>query len=304
MPLDPQVKRYLEAQAALGAPPVGTASPEEQRARMRAQRNMRVEDREVPGPAGAIPVRIYSPAGGGTFPVLVWFHGGGWVVGDLDSTDLTCRLLADWGGCIVFSVNYRHAPEHRFPAAVDDAYAATCWVAANAASVQADAGRIGVGGVSAGGNLAAAVALKAKAEGRPALIYQYLVCPVIDASFDFPSMNENATGYGLSRDAMVWYWDQYVPNKEDRLNPLASPLQEPDLTGLPPAFVITAEYDPRRDEGEAYAARLQAAGVPARLKRYDGMVHAVIGQAADVDGARIALMESADALRSAFAARE
>jgi acetyl esterase len=300
--LDPQVKQYLDAMAALGAPPVEAVPAPQAREAARARRLLRVEDLSVPGPAESIPVRVYTPPAPKPLPVLVFFHGGGWVIGDLDTTDTVCRVLAEWAQCIVSSVNYRHAPEHRFPAAIDDAYAATCWVTENAAELQADARRVGVGGFSAGGNLAAAVALKAKTMGTPALVHQWLVYPVIDAGFDLPSMRENASGYGLSEQVMSYYWDQYVPDPADRLNPLASPLRAEDLSGLPPAFVMTAEFDPLRDEGEAYAARLQEAGVPTRLKRYEGLIHGFLNNTADFDQAKLALIESAHELKQAFAA--
>jgi acetyl esterase len=299
--LDPQVKQYLDEMAALGAPPVDAVSPEQARVAARARRVLQVQDTDVPGPAGAIPLRAYTPPAPKPLPALVFFHGGGWVIGDLDTTDTVCRVLAEWAGCIVVSVNYRHAPEHRFPAAIDDAYAATVWIAENAASLQADAGRIGVGGFSAGGNLAAAVALQAKAQGHPALIYQWLVYPVIDAGFDTPSMKENGSGFGLTTQSMSYYWDQYAPNPADRLDPLASPLRAPDLAGLPPAFVMTAEYDPLRDEGEAYAARLRDAGVPTLLKRYEGMIHGFLNNTAEFEQARLALSEAANELKKAFA---
>lgn len=301
MPLDPQARRYLDAQAALGAPPAGSVPPEQMRRGVRARTVMTVEDRGIPGPAGSIPLRLYTPPGPGPFPVVVFFHGGGWVTGDLDTADFRCRMLARWAECLVVSVNYRHAPEHPFPAAVDDAYAATCWATENAASLRADPARIAVGGDSAGANLAAAVALLARDRGMPPLIYQYLVYPVADADFDRGSYVENALGNGLTRSTMAWYWDQYVPNPADRNNPLAAPLRATDLRGLPPALVITAEFDPLRDEGEAYAARLREAGVQVQLSRYDGMIHGFIAQTAEFDAARRAVEESVAALQAAFA---
>jgi len=300
MPLDPQVQRYLSQQAEAGGPVTGQSSVEELRSRTRAQRIVRVEDRAIPGPASEIPLRIYVPPGGPPAPALVWFHGGGWVVGDLDTTDSLCRMLCEWAGCVVVNVNYRHAPEHPFPAAVDDAYAATCWVALNAAELGVDAGLIAVGGASAGGNLAAAVALKAKAERRPGLVFQYLVYPVTDGSLGQPSMQTNSSGYGLSQAGMSWYWDQYVPDLARRSDPLASPLAASDLSGLPPALVMTAEFDPLCDEGEAYAERLRHAGVSVQLKRYEGMIHGFLVNPGEFDAAKIALIDSATALRAAF----
>jgi acetyl esterase len=202
------------------------------------------------------------------------------------------------------SVNYRHAPEHPFPAALDDAYAATAWVADNGAAIGAAPAQIAVGGASVGGNLAAAVAIQAKNEGRPALVFQYLVYPVTDGSLGLPSVTANASGYGLSRDRMSWYWDQYVPDKGRRLDPLASPLHAKDLRSLPPAFIITAEYDPLCDEGEAYASRLQEAGVAVGLKRYQGMIHGFLSNTSEFDQAKVALIDSAAALKAAFGAGE
>ncbi len=304
MPLDPQVKQYLDRMQATGRPAAGTISAEEMRKSRRAEGIMLVDDREISGPGGPIPLRVYTPPGSTPLPILVYFHGGGFVTGDLDITDMTCRILSRWAGCIVVSVNYRHAPEHRFPAAVEDSYAATVWAAENASTLGGDPNRIGVGGASAGGNLAAAVTLMARDNGNPRLVYQYLVYPVTDLTIDTPSKRENGTGYGLTTAQMTWYNDQYVPNEADRANPLASPLQATDLSGLPPTLVITAEYDPLRDEGEMYAQRLQEAGVPTQLKRYDGMIHGFMGRALEFDQAKIAFMESANALKSAFALGE
>ena len=298
MPLNPQVARYLQAQAALG-PPLRTAPA--MRQRRSAQSLMGIEDRTIDSGGGGIALRIYSPPGLRPLPVLVYYHGGGWVTGDLDGSDFQCRLLSRWAECIVVHVNYRHAPEHPFPAALDDAYAGACWVEDNAPALAADPARIAVGGDSAGGNLAAAVALLARERDAPQLAFQYLAYPVIDAAMCLPSFAENGAGYGLTSETMAWYWDQYVPREADRANPLASPLRASDLGGLPPALVLTAEFDPLRDEGEAYARRLTEAGVAVEQKRYDGLAHGFLGQTADVDAAKVAMTELAAALRRAFA---
>lgn len=300
MPVDPQVQRYLAGLAALNQPPPGVATPQQQRDAMRSRRVTRVEDRSIPGPGGSIPVRIYTPALPGPLPALMFFHGGGFVVGDLDTVDFRCRMLNEWVGCVVVSVDYRLAPEHLFPAAVEDCYAATAWVAQHSAGLSVDPGRIAVGGDSAGGNLAAVVALMARDEGGPALVFQYLAYPVTDTNFETPSYHENAEGYGLSLAQMRWYWDRYVPDAEDRNNPLAAPLRAESLRGLPPALVVTAEYDPLRDEGKAYAKRLAAAGVKVELRCYDGLIHGFFGQTADFAAARAAFNDSVAALRSAF----
>jgi acetyl esterase len=248
-------------------------------------------------------VRIYTPAGSGPFPVLVFFHGGGWVIGDLDTQDGACRALANGAGCLVVSVGYRLAPEHKFPAAPDDTYAATKWVAANAASINADPARIAVGGDSAGGNLTAVTAQMARQRGGPRLAFQLLIYPVTDGACDTASYRDNADGYLLTKEMMLWFWNHYVRNPEERFNSMASPLRAQSLKGLPPALVQTAEFDPLRDEGEAYAARLQEAGVPVKLTRYDGMIHGFFGMASVIDRATTAIGEAAEALRSAFATR-
>ena len=232
----------------------------------------RVEDRRIPGPAGEIPVRIYTPEGQGPLPVLVFFHGGGWVVGNLETHDDICRVLARAVPALVVSVDYRLAPEHPFPAGVEDSYAALCWVAENAAAIGGDPTRLAVGGDSAGGNLAAVVSLLARDRGGPKLAHQLLVYPATELGGDTVSIRENGSGYLLTHDAMVWFYNHYI-SAQERLLPHASPLLAPDLGGLPPATVIPAEFDPLRDEGEASAARLRESGVPVELTRYDGMIH-------------------------------
>lgn len=280
MPLDPNVKAILDEMAAQGGPAFHEVSPEASREMYRELQLSgepepveAVADRTIPGPGGDIPVRVYTPKGDPPLPVLVFFHGGGFVIGDLETHDGECRALTNAAGCIVVAVDYRLAPEHKFPAAVDDAFVATEWVAANAASIGADANRVAVGGDSAGGNLAAVVAQMAKDRGGPQLALQLLIYPATDYGFDTVSHTENADGYLLTKDMMEWFQDQYLPSEEDGADPRLSPLRADDLSGLPPALVITAEFDPLRDEGEAYAARLADAGVPANGTRYDGMIH-------------------------------
>ena len=297
MPLDPQVKAFLQRT------PPRPSGVEDRRAQTRASRVTSIHDISVPGGDGDIPIRMYVPPGARPLPVLIYFHGGGWVTGDLDVNDTWCRLMAEWTPCLVVSVNYRHAPEHPFPAAIDDAYAAACWVTENIASYDGDRTRIGVSGASAGGNLAAAVAQRARDEQGPALHLQYLIYPVCDSSMATRSYQENAEGYALTREAMQWYWDVYVPNAADRDNPYASPRHAKDLSNLPSAYVLTAEYDPLRDEGEAYAAAMQAAGVPVVCKRYDGLIHGFMSNHGEFDAAKLALIESAAQLRSMFNSR-
>jgi len=258
-----------------------------------------VAERTVPGPAGPIPVRVYTPAGNGPFPVLVYFHGGGWVICNLDTHDRACRLLTAAIGCVVVSVDYRLAPEHPFPAAAEDCYAAAKYVAAHAAEFGGDPARVAIGGDSAGGNLTAVVAQMARNKGGPKLVHQLLIYPVTDAAMETPSYRENAEGYFLTTEMMAWFWQHYVPSKADRSSPYASPLRASDLTGLPPATVLTAEFDPLRDEGEAYAARLHDAKVPVTAVRYDGMIHGFFGNPL-FDDARRALEDAAAALKAAF----
>jgi acetyl esterase len=309
MPLDPQAQQVLEQIAALGLPPNHLVSPSQARINMKSRPRAagpevtRVEDRLIPGPGVDIPVRIYTPTGSGPFPILVWFHGGGWVVGDLETADPTARYLTVGAKCVVISVDYRLAPETKFPGAADDCYAATVWAAQQATRLNGDPSKIAVGGDSAGGNLAAAVALMARDRGGLSLAFQLLVYPVTARDFDMPSYRQNAEGYGLALDAMRWYWDHYLQHPDDASNPYAAPLVAENLKGLPPALVITAECDPLRDEGEAFAKRLQAAGVPTTYSRYDGMIHGFFGMTAVLDKGKQAVAEACAALQHAFAAR-
>ena len=233
-----------------------------------------VVDREVPGPGGAIPIRIYTPAAGSMLPVVLYCHGGGWFMGDLDTHDVVCRKLALASSSIVVAVDYRLAPEHPFPAAVDDAYAAVLWVSRNAGSFGGDPSRIAVAGDSAGGTLSAAVSLLARDRRGPRLAGQVLFYVATDMStFDTQSQRDFAEGYYLTRKYLEIFRSLYAPDPEDWKNPLISPLLAPSLANLPPAVVITAGFDPLRDEGEAYATRLAGSGVPVVQKRFDGIVH-------------------------------
>jgi acetyl esterase len=279
MPLAPAARNLLDAMAAAGTPPLWELSIDE----VRANREMlggleepvpvaEVVDRAIPGPGGDLPVRIYTPDAPGPRPLIAYFHGGGFVFCSLDTHDNTCRRLANATGGVVVSVDYRLAPEHCFPAPLDDCYAAAVWAHEHAAELGADADRLVVGGDSAGGNLAAATALMARDHGGPPIRFQLLVYPVVDAACDAASYVENAEGYFLEAQAMRWFWQQYLGPDGDGSDPLATPLRA-DLAGLPPALVVTAEFDPLRDEGEAYAAALRAAGVDASATRYDGMIH-------------------------------
>lgn len=311
MPLDPQNRGVLELQARAGLPPLHTLSPQEARRQFRettlplvrqaAEEVGGVEDRRVPGPGGDIPVRLYRPRAGEPLGILVYFHGGGWVIGDLDTHDAVCRALTNATPCLVVSVDYRLAPEHKFPAALEDCYAATAWVARHLAGDGSPSLPVAVAGDSAGGTMAAVVALLARDRGEPSLCYQVLVYPATDLAGTTPSKQEFAQGYLLDRDTARWFAEQYLNRPEEALHPHVSPLRAPDLRGLPPALVITAEYDPLRDEGEAYAVRLQEAGVPATCVRWQGQLHGFLSM--NFHASRVALGTVAAALRQAFLAR-
>ncbi|SFL33707.1 acetyl esterase [Halogranum rubrum] len=261
-----------------------------------------ISEYRIPGPESEIPIRVYEPTGSGPFPVLVYVHGGGWVVGDLEGVDPICRLLTETVGCAVVSVDYRLAPEHPFPAPVEDCYAATQWIVANPEVAHADPTRVAVGGDSAGGNLAAAVAQLARDRGGPTLDYQLLLYPVTNHAFDTESYEANAEGYFLTRRDMRWFWDLYLDDELDGRNPYASPLQARDLSGLPPATVITSEFDPLRDDGVAYAERLSAADVPVEHREYEGTIHGFVTMLVDpdLDVARDAIAACSADLRDAF----
>jgi acetyl esterase len=246
-----------------------------------------VTERVIPGPGGDLPVRIYRPVLDADLPALVYFFGGGWTLGNLDTCDAVCRRMANLAGCVVVSAQYRLAPEHKFPAAVHDCYAATMWAASHV-----DAPCIAVGGDSAGGNLAAAVALLARDEGLP-LAAQLLVYPCTDYLSDTPSLRDGDDPLMFNKTSVAWYWGHYLATPADGLNPLASPLRAASLDGLPPALVITAEFDPLRDQAEQYANRLAEAGVPVKLSRYDGMVHGFFCMAGDLDAGATAQAEAA-----------
>jgi acetyl esterase len=312
--LDPQAQALFDFIGLSNLAPIETLTPQAARsmfeALAEARRRMAVEpvdqirDLKVPGPAGEIPLRVYCPKVPSPAPALIYFHGGGWVLGDLESHDHVCRALANSAACVVISVDYRLGPEHKFPAAVDDSYAATCWIADHAAELGVDPSRIAVGGDSAGGNLAAVVSQIARDRGGPSLAFQLLIYPGTDMRMSLPSIDENADGPFLTKAAMHWFLDHYLNSAEDRLNPLASPLLASNLRGLPPAFILTAECDPLRDEGEAYGLRLEEAGVPVEIQRYDGMPHGFFSFAAALDGGRRAMSDATSRLRSAFSVAE
>lgn len=307
--LQPHVRRLLEDSAAEGAPPLETMSPREAR-KAAAEAILAsggvpepvhsIENLEIPSPGGPIRLRVYTPETPAPRPALLYFHGGGWVVCDLDTHHVVSSAIARRSGAVVINVDYRLAPENKFPAAVEGCYAATLWVASNAGKLGVDPLRICTGGDSAGGNLATVMCLKSRDENGPPIALQVMIYPVTDlSSFDTPSYQEFGEDHQLTRSEMEWFRENYLPGMADALNPHASPLLAPDLRGLPPALVITAECDPLRDEGEAYAKRLEEAGVEVKCTRYAGMIHPFFSLSGVIPEALDAIEEVAGALGNA-----
>ena len=312
MPVHPQIQKVIDALAASGFGPVHELTPAEARAqyeRMVKARGIEpapvgaVEDRAIPGPAGDLPVRIYRPEhDAAALPALVYYHGGGHVIGNLDTHDAVARNLCNGVGCVVVSVDYRLAPDHKFPAAAEDAFAAVQWCAAHGPQIGIDPLRMAVGGDSAGGNLAAVAALMARDAGGPAIRLQVLVYPVTDYACDTGSYRTCAVGYGmLDAQSMRWFRDHYLRGEADRLDWRAAPLRAGDHSGLPPALVLTAQCDVLHDEGEAYARRLRSAGVEVEHRDYEGMIHGFFTMAPTVDDAVRAQALVCGALKRAFA---
>jgi acetyl esterase len=307
MPLDPQAKALIDLIDSSGGFAL-TADTEPQQLRdLYGALSVpvtiavhHVEDRVVHGPSGQIPVRVYRPEGADPKPAIVYYHGGGWVIGSLETHDDGCRALANAVDAVVVSVDYGLAPEHRFPEPVNDAVAALGWVHEHAADLGVDAARIAVAGDSAGGNLAAVIAQIARDAGGPAICFQLLIYPVTDYEFDSASMNDNAEGYFLTRDAMRWFYGHYLNDPAEGADPRVSPVRASDLSGLPPAFVITAEFDPLRDQGMAYATAMRDAGTAVEARTYPGMFHGFISMVAFLDAGKIAFDDAVAALRTAF----
>jgi acetyl esterase len=309
MPLDPVLKGFLDQMAALPGPKMYELGPAEGRAlflgMMQAvgPQNVpigKVESLSVPGPLGDIPVRVYTPvaAGAEPLPVLVYFHGGGFVIGNLDTHDGICREFANEGGMRVISVDYRLAPEHKFPAALDDAFAAVQWIETNASDLGVDANRIAVGGDSAGGALAAEVAQLARKKGSPKIAFQLLMFPVTQVGAETASLREFAVGYFLDTPTLDWFFGHYVPAGADRSDPRLSPLNAEDFKGLPPAYVMLGGFDPLHDEGLAYARKLRDAGVKVDIADYPDMVHCFIYMQALLPQGLTAVSAAARAVRS------
>jgi len=303
--LDPQAREVMNYLTGLDLPEIDRISPSEARREYRDTRAalrplapdlFEVRDLVAGATAGAISLRLYRPAEG-VLPALVYFHGGGWVVGDLDTHDVVCRQIALQARAVVIAVDYRLAPEHPFPAAVEDAWSATTWVAAHAPELGIDARRLAVGGDSAGGGLAAVVALMARDSRKLRLTLQVLVYPVTDLRAESASYSNYAEGYLLTRAAMQWYIAQYAPTPQAIEDWRASPLRAPWVHGVAPTLIIAAELDPLCDEGEAYARRLQGARVPVEYQRLDGMIHGFLTMGGRIDAANKAVSIIADALK-------
>ena len=311
--LHPQAKALLRLIEEKGVPPTHTLTPAQARAFYRERRTFTqpdppevgsVQDLQAPGPAGPITVRSYRPAGSSAadvLPVLVYYHGGGWVIGDLDTHDVLCRQLCNLSGCAVVSVDYRMAPEHRFPLAVDDAMAATRWVRAQAQALKVDASRLAVGGDSAGGNLAAVVALAARDEGDLPIAFQLLIYPATDQRRGAPSHATNGQGYLLTKDTITYFHDHYFGGDAHDQDWRASPLLANSHADLPPAFILTAGYDPLRDEGLQYAQKMSEAGSRATLVNFERQIHGFITMGRVIDEANVAVQLCAAQLRQALA---
>jgi len=311
--LDPGAQRVLDLIREAGRPPYETLTPPEARELYRAGRRVlqpdppdvaEVCDLKAPGPQGDISLRLYRGMGterGTALPALVYFHGGGWVIGDLDTHDGVCRLLANGAGCAVISVDYRLAPEHKFPAAVDDAVNATEWIAAHAADLGIDASRIAVGGDSAGANLAAVVSLTARDRGGPRLRFQLLLYPATDFVESDNPQRARFEGFPLNVVTMNWFRDHYLRGVGDYGDWRASPLRAPDLRSLPPAYVLTVGFDPLHAEGESYARRLRDAGVPVQHRHLERQMHGFLTMGQIIAAAKPATEEAAAAVKAALA---
>jgi acetyl esterase len=310
--LDPQARAVIDLVIKSGRPAYHQLSPKEARQLFRETRPGAtptppaigmVRDLMADGPQGPIPLRLYRPTGvpeATALPALVFFHGGGWVIGDLDTHDVLCRQLTAESGASVVAVDYRLAPEHKFPAAVDDAWAATRWVAAHAAELGIDGTQLAVGGDSAGGNLAAVVAILARESGGPSMALQVLIYPATDLAEESPSYADFADGFMLTRQTMRWFNTHYLNGNQDALDWRASPLRAVSLAGLPPALVVTAGFDPLRDEGDAYARKLRAAGVRVDAICYGGMIHGFVPMGRLIETGNRAVSHIGATLRQAF----
>lgn len=306
MTLDSQSQAILDYMAKMETTPLHELSPREARANEMlvlepGPEMFAVDDMTIPGPAGDLSIRLYQPVEADAGPALVWFHGGGWVLGNIDMDDGTCRRIAQRAGCRVVSVEYRLAPEAKFPAAPEDCYSAVEWLSEHGDSIGVEGHTLAVGGDSVGGTLAAAVCQMARDRGGPAIRHQLLVCPVMDQDFSTASYLECGNSYRPTTHLMKWFWNHYLDDPADASDPRAAPLQARNFSRLPPATIIVAEYDVLRDEGEEYGARLKEAGVDATVSRYDGTIHFLVLLAERIDKGQLALDQLAAALRAALA---
>lgn len=305
MPLHPQAQSFLDLIAKKNAPPWEDLEPVVSRTMFNdlkaffgeGPEHCTVSDQTI---NGNIPVRIYRPSTTSPLPAVMYFHGGGWVLGNIETHDALCRQLAVASNSVVFNVDYRLAPEHPFPTAFDDCFEATRFVSNHAEDLGVDPGKIAVAGDSAGGNLAAVVALKARDFGSPNIHSQWLIYPVIEPNFNSDTYRQFASNYGLTLETMKYFWDQYVPNEKDRMHPYAAPVRAENLKGLPFTQIITAEYDVLREEGEIYGAKLKEAGVNIELIQYDGMLHGFMHFSAAFDDGKQAVLDLGNAMKSRF----
>lgn len=305
--LHPKIKEFQDMLAKNPAKPQWESTPTEVRAVAStkwqpeylgsADAVRKIEYRYFSGPTAELPLKIYTPDGVGPFPAVVFFHGGGWVAGNIEINGVQHQQIAHDARAVVVAVNYQKAPEHKFPIPFDDCYATLEWVFAHAESLNINREEIGVAGDSAGGNLAAGVALKARDVNGPKIAFQILIYPAVDYKFDYPSMIDNAVGYSLTTQGMKWYWDQYMASEDDLDNPYFRPMASLDLRNLPPTFTLTAELDPLRDEGEIFAQRLHDAGVISVLKRYDTLIHGFALMQGFLPEARTAMQDIANHIR-------
>jgi acetyl esterase len=306
--LNPKIKMMLDQMNSIPKLDLKTITPKEYRALQEQMRQApttvervgAVEDKKLPLKDRDIRVRVYKPEGNGKFPALVYYHGGGWVLGNIDSHDGVCRAIVNMAQCTVISVDYRLAPEHKFPAGVHDAYDALVYISDHAEEFDIDANRIAVGGDSAGGNLAAVTSIIAKEKGGPSIIHQFLLYPSTGRDYELPSMKENSEGYFLTQELMEWFGEHYVNKQEDWKHPYASPVLAEDLSNLPPATILTAQYDPLRDSGALYAEKLRENEVPVFYKNYHDLIHGFANFIEFVPEAREALKEGAESLKEAF----
>ena len=317
---EPHMQKVLDALASLGGKPIETLTPEEARKQptpadavkkvmqdmgksTEPDASVTVKDRSIPGPAGDIPVHVYTPQGKGPFPVMLYYHGGGFVIADTKTYDASPRALSKMAKAIMVAVDYHQAPENKFPAAANDAYAAYSWVRAHAGEINGDPKRVAVGGESAGGNLATVVSMMARDKKEPLPLHQLLVYPVVNNDMNTPSYQRNENAKPLNKAMMGWFFKHYAAKEEDGTNPYAVPMKATTLKGLPPATVITAEIDPLLSEGKAYADRLKKDGVKVSYKEYTGVTHEFFGMGAVVPKAMDAEKFAADQLKKAFAAK-